>query len=270
MRFSPSGMTSKRMIDVLAADFGRIFVASMLRDIRTRFGRSYLSYIVAIGWPLTHMLLMLGAYMLANRLAPLGDDPGIFIATGIAPYIFCLYPARFTAMAVLQNKPLLQFPILKPIYLIFSRAALEILSACIVFSIFIGILSLADMAIMPIDIYEAATAIALTIYLGVSIGIFGVILCSLSPMIGILFVAFFILGLYMASGVFLPLSFYSETTKEIMAYNPLFHVVGLLRSAYYNSYGFENFSAFYVFFVANIFLCLGLLAERFLRGKIVV
>ena len=257
------------MSHVLVADFGRIFVASILRDIRTRFGRSYLSYIVSIGWPLAHMLIMLGAYMLANRLAPLGDDPGIFIATGIVPYIFCLYPARFTATAVLQNKPLLQFPILKPIYLIFSRVALEILSACVVFSIFIGILSVANMAVMPIDIYEAAAAIALTIYLGISIGIFGVTLCALSPLIGVLFVAFSILGLYLTSGVLLPLSFYSESAKDIMAYNPLFHIVGLLRSAYYNSYGFENFSAFYVFFVANIFLCLGLLSERFLRGKII-
>ncbi|MGO9430501.1 MAG: hypothetical protein ACLP0Q_16800, partial [Rhodoblastus sp.] len=92
----------------------RIIVASILRDMRTRYGRSYFAYLIAIGWPLTHMLVMLVAYTLSNRIAPIGDDPSIFIATGVAPYILCLYPARFTAMTVAQNRSLLQFPIFKP------------------------------------------------------------------------------------------------------------------------------------------------------------
>jgi capsular polysaccharide transport system permease protein len=246
----------------------RIIVALILRDMRTRFGRSYLSYIIAIGWPLTHMTVIMGGYLLANRIAPMGDDPGIFISTGGAPYILCLYPARFTAFAIVQNKSLLQFSILSPISIIFARAVLEILSACVVFILFFGILSLADMATMPFDMYRAAGAIALTICLGVSFGTVGVILCAISPIVGILCVVFTMILLYLTSGVFLPLAFYSETVKAIMWYNPLFHVVGLLRSAYYSSYGLEEFSFAYVFFVSNILLCIGLLGERFLRGKI--
>ena len=121
--------------------FRRILLASMLRDMRTRFGRSYISFVISIAQPLFHLGIMFGIYVLTHRLAPIGDDPAIFAFTGLTPYILCLYPARFTAMAILQNKPLLQFSVISPIHLIVSRAILECLSAVVVFIIFLVILA---------------------------------------------------------------------------------------------------------------------------------
>jgi capsular polysaccharide transport system permease protein len=249
-------------------ELSRIIVASILRDMRTRFGRSYIAYLIAIGWPLSHMSAILVAYIFSNRIAPIGDDPSIFIATGAAPYVLCLYPARFTAMSITQNRPLLNFPIFRPIHLIISRALLEILSAFVVFIVFVGILALAGMTVMPIDIHQACRTIALIIYFGISVGVFGVVMCSFSTIVGIIVIVLSFVGLYLTSGALVPASFFSETTRSIFWYNPMYHLVGLLRSAFFTNYVLEEYSFFYVLFVSNVLLFLGLLGERMLRGKI--
>lgn len=53
----------------------------------------------------------------------------------------------------------------------------------------------------------------------------------------------------------------------MLIYNPLFHCVEWMRSAYY---GIDSFylDKFYVIGTATLFLCIGLLGERLLRGRI--
>lgn len=55
--------------------------------------------------------------------------------------------------------------------------------------------------------------------------------------------------------------------REYYSYNPLFQIVEWLRSAYYTSYDPYLVDKAYVIEVASISLVLGLLGERFLRGK---
>jgi capsular polysaccharide transport system permease protein len=252
----------------MKSNFMQVFVASMLRDMRTRFGRTYVSFIISIAWPLLHISVICGIYYFSTRLAPIGDDPGIFVTTGVAPYIFCLYPARFTASAIIQNKPLLLFPVVTPLHLIMVRCAIELLSASLVFVIFFLALYIIGIAVIPIDFYAATLAIAATVYLGLCIGIFGVMLSALSPIVGMLTVVFFIVGLYLSSGALVPTSIFSSRYHEIVEYNPLYQSIGLLRSAYFTGFDASDYSMFYVFMVGSLFLALGLGAERILRGKI--
>ena len=248
--------------------FGRVFLAFILRDMRTRFGRSYISYIVSVGWPLSHLLVMFGAYVLTHKIAPIGDDPSMFAFTGLAPYILCLYPARFTAFAVIQNKPLLQFPIATPIHLIFSRVALECLSALVVFMLFYMMLTLLGVASEPSNIYLASAAIAATLYLSIGLGVFVVIICAYQPFFGVLFVVFLALIMYLASGALAPFALASGQTTALLSLNPLYNIVGLLRSSYYSSYDQHDYSIYYVIIVASMFLLMGLLGERVVRGKL--
>ena len=46
----------------------RIIGALILRDMKTRFGRSLVGYLIAIAWPLSHMLLIMsGQFVAASR-----------------------------------------------------------------------------------------------------------------------------------------------------------------------------------------------------------
>jgi capsular polysaccharide transport system permease protein len=235
--------------------------------MRTRFGRGYITYLIAIAWPLAHMGFITIAYLLKTQIAPVGDSPAVFIGTGVVPYIVCLYPARIMAYAVIQNKQLLNIPVIQPFHLMVSRCILEMLNAVFALTIFALCLYTLDVEIIPDNFGEAALAVAAAIYLGVGLGFLNVLMCSLcGPYFLVLFV-FVMIILYLFSGVYIPMSAMPETVREYAIYNPLLNVVEWLRSAYYASYDSDAINKLLVTGVATICLVLGLLGERFLRGK---
>lgn len=243
-----------------------ILLASLLRDMRTRFGRSYLSYILAIVWPMGHLTIGFSMYVFTHKVAPIGDDPGVFAFTGLVPYIMCLYPARFTSMTILQNKPLLSFTVVKPIHLVVARAILESLSSLVALGVFVAILMAFNMVTPPDDVYLLAETIGAVLFFSVSYGFFGILLISIHPNFGMLAVVFSILGLYLSSGALVPLTMTSQSVQNILSYNPLFEAVGLMRCAYFSAYDVSNYSLWYIYFLGLVFSMLGLLSERLFRG----
>jgi len=249
------------------AEFRRIIGAVLIQDMRSRYGHSHLGYLIAIAWPLTHIGAVTIAYLLRIGIAPVGDSPTTFIGTGIVPYILCLYPARLLAMAIPQNRQLLNIPLITPLHLIFSRSILETLNAVIVLALFMSVVSLFDVDILPTDTTEASKAVGAAVFLGIGLGFFNVVMCAL---VGHYFLVFFILTmlvLYLFSGVYMPRTAMPESIREYMVYNRLLHLVEWLRSAYYTSYDAELINKSMILWVGGISLTLGLIGERFLRGK---
>ncbi len=249
------------------AQFRQIMGAVLIQDMRSRFGHSHIGYLIAIAWPLSHIGVITVAYLFRVTIAPVGDSPTMFIGTGVAPYILCLYPARLVATAIPQNRQLLNIPVIQPLHLIFSRCILETLNAVIVLALFMSVVGLFDIEIWPTDSAEAAKAIGAAVFLGVGLGFFNVVMCAL---VGQFFLVFFILlmiGLYVFSGVYVPPTAMPESVREYMAYNPMLHLVEWLRSAYYTSYNSELINKSMILWVGGISLTLGLIGERFLRGK---
>jgi capsular polysaccharide transport system permease protein len=237
--------------------------------MRTRFGRSYLSYILAIAWPLIHLSVMFGGYVVTHKVAPVGDEPSVFAFTGLVPYILCLYPARFTAWTIMQNKPLLNFSIVKPIHLIAARAILESLTAMLAFAVFVIGLLAVNLVTPPDDFYLVAEAIGAILFFSVCYGVFGILLVALHPSFGTIFIIMSIVGLYMTSGAIVPVTMVSPEVHEILSYNPLFQAVGLMRSAYFSAYDASDYSLLYIIVLSFFFLLLGLISERLFRGIIV-
>lgn len=236
-------------------------------DMRTRFGSSYFGYLLAIAWPLSHLIIISGAYLLKNYIAPVGESPAVFVATGVVPYILCLYPARMLGMAVFQGRTLLNMPIIKPGHLIAARWILEVLNAVVVLSLYMLLMYSLDVDFLPADYLLAAQAVLAAIYLGIGLGVFNTVACSI---FGHYFFAAFTLAavlIYILSGAYVPSYTFTEEMREYYSYNPLFQIVEWLRSAYYTSYDPAMVDKFYVIEVASISLALGLLGERFLRGK---
>lgn len=246
----------------------RIFVAVLLRDLRTRFGRSYISYLVAILWPLSHMLTILLSYVLVHRVAPIGDDPTLFAATGLLPYILCLYPARMITVAVNQNKPLLQFPIIKPNMLIFARATLEILNALIVTATMYAGFYVFGIKFEPNDLFDLFAGICCSIYLGVCIGFLNVVFYSVLGVPALIIMILILVGFYLTSGVFLPVAMFPKEAQEWDAYNPLFQSVEWLRTAYYGTDS-PHLDRFYIFFLSTVLLAMGMVGERLIRGRVI-
>ena len=245
----------------------RIVAAILLQDMQTRFGGGYFSYVVAVGWPLAHALFMIGAYLVVNRLAPVGDDPTIFALTGVLPYILCLYPGRMMPILYFQNKLLLNMPVIRPIHIIAAGLMMELLTGLIVLTLILGVGLLAGVDVFPHDVTTGSTALLATLYLGVGLGTLNVICSAVVGPFYVLFYVVVMIGLYVTSGIYVPSWMIPESTRAYLTYNPLFNLVEWLRSAYYASYDPDLVDKSLVVGTATIALFLGLLGERFLRNK---
>ncbi len=244
-----------------------VIAALILRDMRTRFGRSHLGYIVAILWPLTHLASIVVFAAFINRVLPMGTDPAVFVTTGALPYILCLYPARLIAISVSMSKPLFLFPVVQVFDVIVARIVIEFITAFLVIIIFSIILAAAGVDLIPTDVSTVTAAILATIYLSISMGYLSTILVAIFPFWQIGFVILMVL-LYATAGVFIVPSSLPQYLRDWMWFNPLVHCVEWMRSAYYEGYGDDMLSRSYLIWVSNTCLLLGLLGERFMRGKL--
>lgn len=243
-------------------------IALLLKDMRSRFGTSYISYLITIAWPLSHAAVISIGYTLRTQIAPVGDSPLMFVTTGVVPYVLCLYPARLMGRALLGNRQLLNIPVVKPIHIILARCILEVLNALVVLMIILFTLHLLEMDIVPSDVVEAEQAIFATIFLGIALGVLNVVLVAIIGQFFLIFFQVSMVGMYITSGVFLPVHLMPEKMQKYVVYNPLFNLVEWLRSAYYLGYMSESYYKENVIGVALIALTLGLLGERFLRGRL--
>jgi len=243
----------------------RVIGALMLRDMRTRFGRTFFGYVISVAWPLSHLLILMGIYLTIRRFFPIGTSPAVFLATGILPYILCFYPARMITMSVVQNQPLLYFPVVKSLDVILARGILEVVTAFWVIAIFCFILIVFGVNVMPIYPHEALLAIFATIYLGFSIGFAGAVFYKLIRAWMVIVIVTLIV-MYVTSGaLFLP-SMFPPKVQYWLSWNPLFHSVEWLRSAYYDGYGTSMLDRGYLVGYATFNLFVGLVAERAIRG----
>ena len=141
--------TATRRAGPLAVQI-RILEALMLRDIKTRFGGSEWGIVVAVGWPLSHVLLLLVINVGLGRIAPYGDSAALWFATGVVPFMAFNYMSRFIMMGIVLNRPLLAFPVVKITDILFARAMVEVLNAGVVILIIFGIFWASDIDFMPI------------------------------------------------------------------------------------------------------------------------
>ncbi len=245
----------------------RVLFALMLRNMRTKFFGNGLGYLVAIAWPLSHILILVVLFSFTGRAAPCGDSTVLFIATGVVPFLTFSYVARFMMIMLVRMRPLLAFPEVKVLDMLLASALLEIMSACCVVAVFLIIAWFVGIDPIPRDIVQAAYALGACILLGLGFGLFnGVIALAFPPWVTG-YVAVIIL-LYASAGiVFVPDALPAQI-RDILAYQPALQVVEWTRSAYYEGYGSSVLDRGYVIGFGIVTVFLGLLLERAMRGHL--
>ncbi len=246
---------------------GNIYYALMLRDIRSRFFGHGLGYLVVLAWPLGHILIVVTVYTVTRRVAPVGDNFVLFAATGLVPYMTFNYMSRFMMTSALMNRPLLMFPIVKILDVVFARALLEIMSTCCVTAMLFLILTLGRIDCTPYEPQEAAFALLASIAFGLGAGVLNaIIVLAFRPWI-IGSIPLFIL-LYISSGILFSIDALPDIVRYLLSFNPLVHLVAWMRSAYYPGYGLLTLGKTYPIYWGAGMLCFGLIIERLFRGRL--
>ncbi len=242
--------------------------ALILHDIKTRFFGSGIGYVITILWPTVHMAVVMIAFIFGGRQAPYGDSRLLYVATAVLPYICWNYITRFTMLGVTQNKFFLQYPIIRPLDIMFARIALEIISSFIITILLLTALLLLQVDIVPHHLDRAALGLISAVLLGIGFGIINGVICMIFPLWQVPYILIAI-GCWFTAGVGLNPELLPPAIGDIIAYNPLLHSIEWIRSAYYDDFPTRLLSKSYVLSVAFGSFSIGLVMERILRRYMV-
>lgn len=245
----------------------RVIWAIILRDIRTRFFGHGLGYLVAIAWPLAHILILLIVYQFIGRTAPYGTSLSLFFATGLAPFMSFSYMSRFISMSLMMNRPLLQLPAVKVTDLVLGRAILELLASCCMVLLLLGILYVIGVDVVPVDIVQAYAAFGSALLLGLGFGVVNAILAIAIPGWYLAWVLILII-LYLSSGILFVADSMPAGLRYLASFNPAFHAVEWMRMAYFEGYTASALDKGYILAWGCGTLFAGLLVERLIRGRL--
>lgn len=241
--------------------------AVILRDIRTRFFGHGLGYLVSIGWPLAHVLILLIIYRFAGRTAPYGSSMALFFATGLVPYMSFIYTARFIMMSLVMNKPLTALPAVKLVDLIIARAILEMLASCCMVILMCLIFFVLEIDTVPIDVEQACLAMMSALFLGLGFGVVNAIV-AVAVQGWMLFFVLVNISLYLTSGILFVPDQMHPTIRYAMSFNPAFHLVEWMRLSYFQGYTASALDKVYLLSWAGGCLLIGLATERLVRGRL--
>jgi capsular polysaccharide transport system permease protein len=246
---------------------GRVIVTLMLRGMRSRFLGHGLGFVVAsIGWPLVHMIALLAIYSLAKRAAPFGDSMILFGATGVVPFMTFSYISRWTMWGVIIDRPLLSFPVVKPVDLLLARVLLEVMGSFTSVLTLIVLLWSVGVDFVPRDPVQAAYAYGAAILLGAGMGLMNTVIASAFRGWTVGY-SLFVIAAYAGSGILFVPDALPRFASYYLSFNPILQAVGWMRSAYYPGYGSVTLDKGYLVAFGLCLVFFGFLLERMLRGR---
>lgn len=243
-----------------------VLAALILRDVKTRFG-SAPGFLIAIAWPLTHILVLLGINVYFGRVHPYGESAVLWFAVSLTPFQIVAYVSRFMLKGLLNNRQLLGFPAINVIDILVSRVLIEIIvAACVVGSIVVILASL-DVDFMPLDIPMAFGAFSSALMLGIGMGILNSIIAMMFPIWSTIFTLSLIL-LWLTSGAYFVPSTLNGTLQIYLSYHPMLHCIEWAREAWFSGYHSMLLDKAYVVTFGLFTICGGLVLERLMRGRV--
>ena len=169
------------------------------------------------------------------RSPPLGTSFILFYATGTIPFRLYSAMANQVAGAINANRGLLAYPVVNPLDAVFAQFALGFMTDSWSRSGILAGIALFTDADITLDLAPVAAAFVLAALLGLGVGTLNCVLFGFFPtwknVWSVLSRPLFLLSgiLYLYEGV--PTAF-----QAILWWNPLLHVIGLMRSGFYGSY----------------------------------
>ena len=213
----------------------RVLFALVVREMGTAFGRSVGGYFWAIAEPLGGILLLSIAFSLAVRTPPMGTSFMLFYATGVVPYSMFNTMSKGVAGAIASNKGLLTYPVVSTLDAVLAKFVLNFLTIFVVaIVLFTGIILIGDVDV-NLDLGPAAGAFVLAALLGLGIGTLN---CVLNGFFRTWRNIWSVLTrpLFLLSGVFYTYQSVPPEFQVYLWYNPLVHVIGLMRAGFYGTY----------------------------------
>lgn len=240
---------------------GRVISALTLREIRSRYAHSKLGFFWAFFEPFAHIIVFIGIFSALGRASPIGDSMGLFILTGIIPWLLYSNTVGNVMRSLNSNKALLGYPQVMPLDIIISRLIIEAITLFIVMLFFLASFSYLGYRIEIDSFLQMCSAYGLLILLAAGVGLINIAIMAAYPSYENIYNAFS-RPLYFISGIFFTADFLSPEVYALIDFNPLIHIIEWFRSGFYPSFQSNLYDPQYAVAVCVSLFTLGLVVER--------
>lgn len=248
----------------------RVVNALMLRETKTRYGQHKIGFLWALLEPLIMVAIFVGIFSAIRSDNPSGMPLVQFMLTGIVP--FTLFRDTMNQMqgGINQNRQLFAFPQVTTFDVIIARGLLEVLLLSGVFLLLLVGVHLAGWSISVERPLEVLAACALLAVLGLGVGFIFASLNPIWPSMRQISAAFLGRPLFLSSGLFFTADSVPTVAREYLLYNPIMHILELLRGAFFVEFETAHGSWSYAATWSLCTLAIGLLIHQAMRKRAIV
>jgi capsular polysaccharide transport system permease protein len=228
----------------------RVLFALMVREMATKFGRSWGGYIWAIAEPLGGIILLTIAFSFAFRKPPIGTNFALFYATGIIPFYLFSTVTASVGQAIDSNRGLLTYPVVNPLDAVLAKFATGFLTMFVVgLLLYTGIILYYDLPV-TLDLAAIFNGFLLMGLLGLGFGTLNCVIYRFWPTWRHVWNVL-TKPLFIVSGMFYIFESLPPEAQAVLWYNPLIHAIGLTRSGFYAGYNAGYVAPLYVLAIAG-------------------
>jgi capsular polysaccharide transport system permease protein len=243
----------------------RVWMALVLRESKTRFGRNRFGFVWALVEPLVYVggFLMLRSFL--QESIPFGQDLALFLVTGLLAVRMFLAIASRGLGAIVSNLALIAYPPVKPLDVIVARVILETLTMYVIWTISLTLLSMLVEGKIIANHTRFLAAMASLTFLALSVATFNGVVAVLWPAWERIW-GMIRLPLLLLSGVFfVPLAM-PPAMQAVLWWIPTLHAIEWLRTGIYMTYE-PMLSIPYLLGFSAVTLCTALVLERVYRYR---
>jgi capsular polysaccharide transport system permease protein len=234
----------------------RVLGALVIREMSTKFGRSAGGYLWAVAEPLGGIVLLSVAFSLALRSPPLGNNFMLFYMTGIVPFYMFGTMSKGVAGAVKSSRGLLNYPVVTALDAVFAKFLLNFMTVFLVGALLAAGIIVGFGLHVNLDLGAVAIAFFAAAILGLGVGTLNCVLFGLYPTWQNVW-SVLTRPLFILSTIFYVYEEVPATFQAILWWNPLVHVVALMRTGFFGTYDPAFVSLPYVFGVSLALFVVG-------------
>jgi capsular polysaccharide transport system permease protein len=214
-----------------------VVFALLMRELKTRFGGKLSGIVWVLGLPLVQLTILVWINTaLRGRLARGSLDFAVFLMLGLVP--FQMFRGLWIQLmnSAAANRGLFGFKQVKPLDAMTARLILEFCLQGLIFTVAMILLGrFGYKPVVPHDVLPVMVAFTLLALLGAGLGVLSAVLQDIFPRWGT-FVALASMPLYLLSGIIFSLHHLPVEMLNLLLWNPVLHLVELLRGAYVPGY----------------------------------
>lgn len=244
----------------------RVIKALVLREVHTLYGNTRLGYLWAVIQTAFGIGVFWGIRSIMGARAPHGMGMVVFLLCGFIPWYMFSHAVSRCMAAARANQALLTFPQVTELDLALARIVVvwgtQLVSA-------LCILALAMALAQPVHLYHPAS-LAATLFvapcLGLGVGLVCASLARFWPTLDKL-VPMLLRMLFFTSGIFFSVSSFPSHIAHVLLLNPMMHIIEWQRRGFSGTSEAPLYSVGYIAAWCAMAACMGLLLERYARGR---